>query len=58
MDTDDTGTVAQVVQRLGLELPDRSPVQIISAVLDVWDHALRGAPAVESAVVSARTPLG
>jgi hypothetical protein len=58
MNTDNSGAVAQVVQRLGLELPDRSPVQIISAVLDVWDHAVRGVPAVETALASARARLG
>ncbi|HEX6246299.1 MAG TPA: hypothetical protein VFZ64_00390 [Nocardioidaceae bacterium] len=55
MRTDDSGVIASVAQHLGAEFPDRSPLQILTAVLDAWDHAVGDPTGVAR---SARARLG
>lgn len=45
MTNDDESTVlAMTVERLGKDFPDRSRVEIATAVVDAWDHVVTGRP--------------
>jgi hypothetical protein len=38
---DDSAVLAVMVERLGREFPDRSHVEVATAVVDAWDRAVR-----------------